>query len=164
MNKPVNFEIAKLLKEKRWNKPTLHFFFEDGVLIENSYKDTTGMDYGNEFEVEFSELTDNWNDGWIMKKDGSMCSGCNKSNGYLDIYSAPTIAEVVMWLYEKHGIWISVSITIQKEYYYQCIDITGKKDSTKNNYPSRICKPGNYYNSPTEAYEAAIEYTLNNLI
>ena len=21
-------------------------------------------------------------------------------------YSAPTIAEVVMWLYEKHGIWI----------------------------------------------------------
>ena len=75
----------------------------------------------------------------------------------------PTIAEVVMWLYEKHGIWICVSITIQKEYYYQCIDITGKKDSTKNNYPSRICKPGNYFNSPTEAYEAAINYTLNNL-
>lgn len=77
---------------------------------------------------------------------------------------APTIAEAVMWLYEKYGIWINVSITIHKEYFYQCMDTTGKKDPTKNNYPSRICEPGNYYNSPTEAYEAAIEYTLNNLI
>ena len=25
--------------------------------------------------------------------------------------NAPTIAEVVMWLYEKHGIWISVEAT-----------------------------------------------------
>jgi hypothetical protein len=155
MNKPVNFEIAKLLKEKRWNKPTLHFFFEDGVLIENSYKDTTGMDYGNEFEVEFSELTDNWNGGWIMKKDGSMCSGCNKSNGYLDIYSAPTIAEVVMWLYEKHGIWISVQ---PNEPYVDndwCFAIF--KDLREN-----ISLKG--YNSPTEAYEEAIKYCLSKLI
>lgn len=78
--------------------------------------------------------------------------------------SIPTIVEVVICLYDKYGIWINVSITIQKKYYYQCLDITGKKDPTKNNYPSRMCKPGEYFNSPTEAYEAAIEYTLKNLI
>lgn len=92
----------------------------------------------------------------------------NHSVGFIysnsGLFLAPTISEVVMWLYEKHGIWINVSITIQKEYYYQCLDITGKKDPTKNNYPSRMCKPGNYFNSPTEAYEVAIEYCLTNLI
>ncbi len=150
----INFEIAKLLKEKRWNKPTLHFFFEDGVLIENSYKDTTGMDYGKEFEVEFSELTDNWNDGWIMKKDGSMCSGCNKSNGYLDIYSAPTISDVVMWLYEKHGIWIyPFRHDFNNEFYWH-IDTPDEDEFTSDMN----------FNSPTEAYEAAIKYCLEKII
>lgn len=159
MNKPVNFEIAKMLKEKGWNKPTLHFFFEDGVQIENSYEDTVGMDYGSPFEVEFYELTSNWNSGWVKKKDGSMCFGCDKSKGYLDIYSAPTIADVVMWLYEKHGIWI------------ECLhrgdmgDFTFKVSKLKKRWrtePHYLHDKG--FSSPTEAYEAAIDYTLKNLI
>jgi hypothetical protein len=166
MNKPVNFEIAKLLKEKRWNKPTLHFFFEDGVLIENSYNDTIGMDYGKEFEVEFSELTDNWNDGWIMKKDGSMCSGCNKSNGYLDIYSAPTIAEVVMWLYETHGIWARVECHSKESWSTILINVEDGNYKVHPSYVSQkfIEKNNRLFTSPTEAYEAAIEYCLTNLI
>ena len=60
--------------------------------------------------------------------------------------AAPTIAEVIMWLYEKHGIWISVIHQHNKFFW----------------------KFGSYqtqeFNSPTEAYEAAIDYTLNNLI
>lgn len=76
--------------------------------------------------------------------------------GYGNDILAPTIAEVVMWLYEKHGIWI---YTV-KDY-----------DMPKFNYA--IQQPNVYsvlsylhndFNSPTEAYEAAIEYTLNNLI
>jgi len=65
-----------------------------------------------------------------------------------------------MWLYEKHEIWISVDTfadafkAVIKKYYSD-----GKlwviADST---YISK------YHNSPTDAYEAAIEYTLNNLI
>jgi hypothetical protein len=139
MTTPVKFELAKLLKEKGFDKYCTSGYTESGDVY---------LHQGGQEPV---------------KNGHGYYEGRNYNGG--EFYcSAPTIAEVVMWLYEKHGIWISVSITIQKEYYYQCIDITGKKDSTKNNYPSRICKPGNYYNSPTEAYEAAIEYTLNNLI
>jgi len=66
--------------------------------------------------------------------------------------TAPTIAEVVMWLYEKHGIWISVFST---------------DDVTMFSYKISCRQGHNYspnFNSPTEAYEAAIVYTLNNLI
>ena len=68
---------------------------------------------------------------------------------------APTIAEVVMWLYEKHGIWISV----QKDWdvgkhlgFEAVIDCNDGYINTET------------LNSLTEAYLSAIEYTLNNLI
>ena len=69
---------------------------------------------------------------------------------------APTIAEVVMWLYEKYNIWISVlqmlnngeRVTWYASYYEKGV---GEDIDV-------------YYNSPTKAYEAAIEYTLKNLI
>ena len=64
---------------------------------------------------------------------------------YVDI----TSADVVMWLYEKHGIWVSVE---------QNSFIGGGKSSFISNVERTE------YNSPTEAYEAAIEYTLKNLI
>lgn len=67
-------------------------------------------------------------------------------------YPAPTIAEVVMWLYEKHGIWIYALRIDQKEFYWS-ID-TDKKEFTS----------GENFKTPTKAYEAAIEYTLKNLL
>ena len=138
MTTPITFELAKLLKEKGYDKKCYKYFHSN---------------FGKEYEYT------------LKGSDGELCTNWNIEKDYpQDFISAPTIATVIMWLYEKHGIWVNVSITIQKEYFYQCIDITGKKDPTKNNYPSRICKAGNYYNSPTEAYSAAIEYTLNNLI
>lgn len=69
--------------------------------------------------------------------------------------SAPTIAEVVMWLYEKHGVWISVQpISMHKWKFYL---YTNSITSVQNISLVEA-------NSPTEAYEAAIEYTLKNLI
>ena len=163
MNTPVNFEIAKLLKDKGFDKPTLNFYFEDGQPKENAFQDTTGMDYGSEFTVEFDELTKNWNDGWLTKKNGDRCFGCTKSNGYLETFSAPTIAEVVMCLYEKHGIWIQVSMSRYGKLYCNIL----KKESIKsldNPISWEMQIQLNDFNSPTEAYEAAIEYTLTKLI
>ena len=82
----------------------------------------------------------------------------------IDLSVRRTIAEVVMWLYEKYGIWIVVSTTISKQFIYKCIDMSGEKDQSKSNYPTCISKDGTYYNSPTEAYSQAIEYTFKNLI
>ncbi len=126
MNTSVNFEIAKLLKEKGFDVKTI-----------GSYVDTTPF---SENENDFVE--------YFFKQN---------HNEKEHRVSAPTIAEVVMWLYEKHGIWI-------------CVDKSAGFDWWKFNI--RILKDVGYvfgefgsdYNSPTEAYSAAIEYTLKNLI
>ena len=103
MNTPVSFEIAKLLKEKRY---PFEFI-------------TVG-------ELEEVPL------------------------------NIPTIAEVVMWLHEKHEIWVIVipellnGVEIR---YYPSVFEQGIGEDIEV-----------YYNSPTEAYEAAIEYCLTNLI
>lgn len=73
-------------------------------------------------------------------------------------YSAPTIAEVVMRIYKKYGIWIIADIF--GDYFKP--KIINKNAPIGDGYLSD-CK-GKLFNSPTEAYEAAIEYTLNNLI
>jgi len=70
---------------------------------------------------------------------------------FIPRYEAPTISDVVMWLYEKHGIWIAVDLddddtfvcVVRSESYVTAFDNT---------------------NTPTEAYLQAIEYTLKNLI
>lgn len=68
---------------------------------------------------------------------------------------APTIAEVIMWLYEKHGIWISVDWTVFFKEKVWVYSIRQKNQSSKLK---------SLFNSPTEAYEAGINYTLTKLI
>ena len=75
------------------------------------------------------------------------------TSGY--VKSAPTIAEVVMWLYEKHGIWIDVRYMDDVLGFGFCV--TTLEDNTEHEEVYN-------YNSPTEAYSQAIEYTLKNLI
>lgn len=67
----------------------------------------------------------------------------------------PTIAEVIDWLYEKHSIWISVSnVPFENHFTFEYSINTIKE--CKYQYGTFL--------SPTEAYESAIEYCLNNLI
>jgi len=104
----ISFEIAKLLKEKGFNKRSEPYRYNI-----------------------IGELT--------------LLEGIN----------APTIAEVVMWLYEKHGIWVSV---------------TFKRHSQNKHFSYNIRQANGIetylweHNSPTEAYEVAILYCLTNLI
>lgn len=75
-----------------------------------------------------------------------------------EVINLPTIAEVVMRLYEKHGIWVVVDNLIDNKFYFS------HRDTKTNNYASRSGCNEEGYESPTEAYEAAIEYTFKNLI
>jgi hypothetical protein len=125
MNIPVNYTIAKLLKEKGFNKEKCKEYFTDGTLS-----------ISNEPKEVFMEAV--------------------KHNKVISCL-APTIVDVVMWLYEKHSIWISV-------YQY-------KDHAADNNDPilfrSKITGRNEWLNesySPTKEYEAAFEYTLNSLI
>ena len=77
------------------------------------------------------------------------CKFGDHNDAYFGICSAPTIAEVVIWLYEKHGIWIYAKRGYGWEFVIE-------KAETLNNDGT--------FNTPTEAYSAAILYTLNSLI
>lgn len=77
-------------------------------------------------------------------------------------YIAPTIADVVMWLYEKHGIWITADAGINGFYGHYKVNPIG----TLTFYLKQgwINFEGNPFKTPLEAYSEAILYTLKNLI
>lgn len=75
-------------------------------------------------------------------------------------YLAPTIAEVCMYLYEKHGIWIYPKMSfniINNEAFDSFTPVIEKRDDF-------VIDNIGKFNSPTEAYSKAIEYTLKELI
>lgn len=113
---------------------------------------------------------DEWTTTWHQRGEGVV--GCVEGrrdyyNRKGEVYtSAPTIAEVCMWLYEKHGIWI----------YVGCRGLEGQEEKTvfipngrfvpaktKNGFEIDPILYGPK-NTPKEAYESGIEYTLKNLI
>lgn len=123
MNTTVSFEIAKLLKEKGFNK-AVRWYMEDGVTL----------------------------------------SGSNETADYLlpGYYSAPTIAETVMWLYDEYGVWIEGShCGTFNDFTFKVSKLNKKNVKKEPHYMHDLSKG---FNSPTEAYESAIIYTLKNLI
>jgi hypothetical protein len=132
MNTPVSFELAKLLKEKGFNLKVINFYDYERL--------STPFDKQRQVDGLINYNPINWNSNKVHYT------------------SAPTIAEVVMWLYEKHEIWIGVICDVGNDLLF-----TFKIYSTKIG-EERCIVNGNMYESLTEAHEAAIKYTLNNLI
>jgi hypothetical protein len=127
MNKEVNFEIAKILKEKGFDT----------------------IDCGGYYHV-----CDGYTKGYAYCYSDV---NTQKENAIL----APTIAEVVMWLYEEHGVWINVDVDINGKFRH----IVRKYNSNDRAWEVRKSFTiSEYCNSPTEAYETAIKYTLKKLI
>lgn len=140
---PVKFPIAKLLKEKGFDIPTKKYYeyaLKSKKDKEDGYSGSFGWKKG-ELNLQ-SDYFQNNSESDFASEMWYMCS-------------APTIAEVVMWLYEKHGIWISVSVIPFENNFMFEYSIANIKEC--------LYQYGTY-DSPTEAYEAAIEYTLKNLI
>lgn len=137
MNKPVNFELAKLLKEK-------------GIVIKPlTLKSDTEYVEGYDWDIKDAE--DSLKIGEFQFED-NVCS---------HLYLKPTIAEVVMWLYEKHGTWISVDTDINGKFRYVLRMYRSNDKAWEVKNPISISE---YYKFPIKAYEAAIEYCLNNLV
>lgn len=136
MNTPVNFEIAKLLKEKGFEEPC-----------------TVIVTKGNKYHLV---------SGTEHTLINGMVFTTTKNKGLPEhIYSAPTIAEVIMWLYEKRRIWIRVTpIPYSNNLTHWRWEHMPVKYAERN----MGWKKQQDYLSPTEAYESAIEYALNKLI
>ena len=144
MNTEVNFEIAKLLKEKGFSWECRHFYRKSKY--DKKFYLTTGIEYESDRDCIWDWNLNGGKSGMLLKK----IPYPNYDKAIY--YSAPTIAEVVMWLYEKHGIWIYALRMDQKEFYWSI-------DTDKKEFSS-----GENFKTPTKAYKAAIEYTLKNLL
>lgn len=116
----VDYSTAKLLKEKSFNEPCYSYFtwMTKEVIQGSAYEDNRN----SKFEA-------------IKESDVTL------------LVSAPTIAEIVMWLYETHGIWIEVYFDNSRKEFYTVFNGEEYK-----------------FNSPTEAYLQAINYCLTKLI
>lgn len=76
----------------------------------------------------------------------------NSSNKKDEICS-PTHALVIEWIRVNFDIWISVDYTKESKWFYNIVLLSEDGGNIKTNF-----------NSQTEAYSEAIEYTLKNLI
>ena len=151
MNTPVSFEIAKLLKEK-------------GIKIESSQDDEIyGYCYCKYYKGSDYKLVSN---AWRSLRQYTL-NFTQDSQRYdyvtSPVYEAPTIADVIMWLYEKHNLWILPLPTITGYFAYKIVDVQLNPDKPIERPPYKDVSAHDY-STPTEAYEAAIEYTLKNLI
>lgn len=131
MNKSICYTLAKLLKEKGFE-----------------YLQTEDNDY----ELGRHSYFKHYKSGEIHPLSHYYFDTSPNSVQWTNLnINAPTIADVIMWLYEKHDIWIVVFPTEEN----WTFDIFNKIECVKSE---------SFINSPTEAYEAAIEYTLTKLI
>lgn len=146
MNTSVKFEIAKSLKEKGFVIPTQRYY-EHAL---TSKKDSETNDYTGSFGWKKGETNLQYG---FFRNNGGMADLTNE-NWYM--CSAPTISEVVMWLYEKHGIWIEVYMDDDTTFGYLISEVTNE---------GRVDSPlQRGFNSPTDAYEIGIEWTLQKRI
>lgn len=157
LNKPVDFSTAKLLKEKGFDLECEDFYSKNGVLTYlKPHREYEHLHSYSEQLVSYFDGKYDWNSLDVDEGMIALKTAFSECDEYVNCEcSAPTIAEVVMWLYEKYGIWIGVQ---PNEPYVDddwCFTIF--KDLKNNNSLEG-------YNSPTEAYEAGIEYILKNLI
>jgi hypothetical protein len=133
MNTAVSFELAQLLKEKEFDLKVRSSFCGGKLHFDTNAK-------GNYNDI-------NWIRSW-------------RNSPIDDVISAPTISEVVMWLYEKYGIWIVCSQALDTEMatvnlYWFWVAVQEGEEIAYQYFD---------FKSPTEAYKAGIQHTLNNLI
>lgn len=117
----------------------------------------------NRVNIEIAKLLkekgwdiDTYSNCWLKTLDGDIIHNSEKKNIFeherCEVYlMQPTIFEVVIWLYEKYSIWVTVS---------ECNGIPGFYYRIKQSSGVSFIE----FSSPIECYEAGIKYTLNNLI
>ena len=134
--KYVTFEQAKLLKEKRFTQKSKYH-------------------YPNLSDKQEICLPTDWNNFTDM--------GFNS-----DYYTAPEQWQVVEWLRVNHGIWIIVEGDSYGDYWYVKLTVCSEEVyedlDKRHGIISAHRKFNNEHNSPQEAYSAAFDYILKELI
>lgn len=160
LNKIINFELAKLLKEKGFNEPCDNHYSQ--ALFEGTNPDWEGV---------FPKY-------YVFKHSNYYYNSKPNNNDLWFECSAPTIAHVLDWLYKEHGIWVFILPQDKSSVDYRTnskfpslplfvVIIRYKEDlfveellNTSDSNSEMFL----HFDEPTEAYEEAINYILNTLI
>ena len=150
----VSFEVAKLLKEKGFTEMCSRCY---GISVRHNGKDID--------EDEEYELKSNGKGNEIEYVDGGQPYCMHDNNSFSSsVYAAPTLQMAMKWLRKVHKIFIAINIiphttvTMEQKYYFFKLF----KDRRPYNFP--LDYSVKYYPSYEEAIEAALKYSLKNLI
>lgn len=106
-----------------------------------------------EFDIKTGEWQVRGNVNNIFKYEHKHEVKFNPSS-YKEVYNCPTHALAIKWIRENFGIWIVIEPNLQNNRcWFQIISKNYKGDGNSD-----------FFNSPEEATEAALLYTLQNLI
>lgn len=122
MNREVSFEVAKLLKQVGYNLYHRYSYWKGEI---TSHTPGYALEDGTTSQENY----------WEFER-----------------YYAPSIADVVMWLYKTHGVWI---FSKKEKALFQSYIQYPKPIS---NWFSKL------YDSPDQAYEVAIKQCLTTLL
>ncbi len=149
MNRPVTFEIAVLLNEKGFNEECKYFYYLND----------------KELSYHIGYIGDVWKNSeiknglpYIKQKYLSPC------------ISAPTIPEVIMWLYNNYDIWVEINrLPNIDKFAFITKPINFKKPKEYKTYKEyyeavRHFISKVYFESPGEAYLEGIKHALKILI
>lgn len=145
MSKSVNFEIAKLLKEKGFG------LSKDNCIQLPRWYDNKGKYFENEITIS-KKHTASSNHLGADTIDDFKAHLVFMDNSLDGIYIAPTIEEIVKWLYEKQ---IDVFINETD----RCIPFDNYKFKVFKNKRLKFISRLDY-KTPIKAYETAIKYVL----
>lgn len=148
--------LINLLVEKKFKIEFQHYFTSF-----NRYEDA--LEFCKIFPNKFSE------DSYTINEDIEDNNKVYNCNVELSTFKrVPTIMEVVMWLYEKHGIWVIVDCDCYGESWFCKISIASEKNWNDLELRDKINKTNrnipNEHKSPIQAYVTAMEHILQNLI
>jgi hypothetical protein len=165
----VDFNTAKLLKEKGFDVEVTNYYFEDGEFREFVLTDTVGMDYGSDVEYELCEFYFDWNrKDLFSKKNGQRLYGFRKNKDYFETFSAPEQSQVIEWLRVRFNIDLQTICNYSKlgRTYRMGIIFINKFKKIDSLFLRPINEISQFteFNSPQEAYSAAFDYVLNKLI
>ena len=125
-----SFKVAKLLKEKGFDKPCRSYFIDNVDYIDSSYST--------------EELTDLQMGVWEILR--------------------PTHQMACAWLREIHNKHCDIGYDIDLKWFFQIIDLKETVEYDYHEMKIYHAENSTGFNSYEEATEAAIKYTLENLL
>ena len=147
MNTPVNFPIAKLLKEKGFEEISSNFYTNPRCKM-----------FGIDEHGRYYPIKNKAKSLWISGNAATLDSK--------HVYYAPTIAEVMYWIYSKYDIWISLipDSSSGHKLLDRTFSVSIFRFNMNLNVQAEILRKDKnilYFNLPENAFEYAIDYILN---